>query len=116
MHHDVTWLQGRVQVLEGEKAEGQRQFESVQVEGVILRRQVGDLAGQKAGLEEHLKEVEVWATGLEVRVTDLTKEVDHFKQRARVACEEQSQEQKVSNNVSCFAEHLTSINVNVLLC
>ncbi len=53
MHHDVTWLQGRLQVLEGEKAEGQRQFESVQVEGVILRRQVGDLISQDHPFDLH---------------------------------------------------------------
>ncbi len=108
MQHDVTRLQGQVQVLEGEKAERQTQFKILQAEGVILKCQVSDLTGQKAGLDDRIKVVEVRATGLEVQVTDLTSEVNRFKERARVAREEQSQERKVSNSVSCFAEHLTS--------
>ena len=109
MQHDVTRLQGQVQVLEGEKAEGQKQFKILQAEGVILIRQVTDLTGQKAELVQHIKVVEPRATCLEVQVTDLTSAMEDYKQRARVAREEQSQQQKVSNSVSCFAEHLTSL-------
>ncbi|KAL0020049.1 hypothetical protein WJX77_009271 [Trebouxia sp. C0004] len=88
MQNDATWLQGRVQVLEEEKAEGQRQSGILQANGVILIRQVSDLTGQKAGLVGHIKEVEVRVAALEAQVIGLTKEVDH-KERARVACEEQ---------------------------
>lgn len=97
VQHDlISRLQGQVQVLEEEKAEGQKKFAIVQAEGLTLSCQVTDLTGQKAELVEHNKEVQARATGLEVQVTDLTQEVDHFKQRARVACEEQSQQKKVS--------------------
>ncbi|DBA69226.1 TPA: hypothetical protein ACH3X2_012973 [Trebouxia sp. C0005] len=95
VQHDlISRLQGQVQVLEEEKAEGQKKFAIVQAEGLTLSCQVTDLTGQKAELVEHNKEVQARATGLEVQVTDLTQEVDHFKQRARVACEEQSQQKK----------------------
>jgi len=111
MQDDVTRLEGREQVLEAEKAEGQNEFRTLQAEGVVLLRQVTDLTGQKAELVEKIKLVDGRATGLEVQVTDLTSEVEDFKKRARVAREEQSQQQKVSNSVSRFAEPLTSMLV-----
>ena len=111
MQDDVTRLEGRVQVLEGEKAEGQNEFRTLQAEGVVLLRQVTDLTGQKAERVEKVKLVEVGATGLEAQVTDLSSEVEDFKKRARKAREEQSQQQKVSNSVTRFAEPLTSMLV-----
>ncbi len=107
MKDDVTRLQGREQVLEGEKAEGQNELETLQAEGVVLLRQVTDLTGQKAELAQQLKVVDGTAIGLEGRITELTIVVELFKERARKAREEQSQQQKVSNTVSCFAEPLT---------
>lgn len=111
MQDDVTWLEGRVQVLEGEKAEGQEQFNILQAEGLVLLPQVTDLTGQKAELVGKVKVVEVRVTGLEVQVTDLSSAVEDFKEKARVAREEQSQQQQVCHSVSCFAEPLTSLLV-----
>ncbi len=104
MQNYVTRLEGQVQVLEGENAEGQEQFESLQAEGVVLLRQVTDLTGQKAELIEKVEVVEVRASDLEVQVTDLTSEVADFEEKARKAREEQSQQRQVSHSVSCFAE------------
>lgn len=104
MQDGVTRLEGRVQVLERENAEGQGQFETLQAEGVVLRREVTELTGQKAKLIEKVEVVEVRASDLEVQVTDLTSEVADFEEKARKAREEQSQQRQVSHSVSCFAE------------
>lgn len=112
MQDDVTGLQGRVQVLEGENAERQEKVKSMQADGVVWLHEVTVLTGQKAELEQQMKVVEVRAAGLEVRVSTLTGAMEDLKERARVAEEEQRQQQKVSNSVSCCAEHLTSVQVS----